>query len=489
MAVTGAVTLGRARAQEPDPPPIAPDPVVDSAPAAALAPLEEAGPAPGSPTIGLAAAVRMALERNFSLRGSSDDLQAARLRHAAARAEFYPKLTPRFDRFEAGNSVLELKGQQKLPWTGGTVAVRGELRSQALPDTPLTRGSELRVELTQPLLRGFGPTAAFYELTSSRRRKEGQERAYELDRQRLAVEVSSTFYQVLQQRALVSVSRQSLRRSESLEKASRARLEVGLVSKLDVFRAQLQAAQAREALLRAQSSLETALERFRLLLGLAATDALEPEAAALPEDLTDDLEPVDVLVARALSRRLDLAEQRDTVGDARRTASVARQSLLPQLDLRLGLVDRGFGPSYGDAWRRADRQYQFAFSTSYPLERATDLASKAVAELEVASRERALRSRELAVEAEVRAAVRELAQVRQSVELQRQAVEVAEQQHRLATLRYQRGLASNFDVVEAEESLVLARSALVSLLARYQVSRVDLLRLVGTLDVQQEFAP
>jgi outer membrane protein TolC len=68
-------------------------------------------------------------------------------------------------------------------------------------------------------------------------------------------------------------------------------------------------------------------------------------------------------------------------------------------------------------------------------------------------------------------------------------VDVAEQQHRLATLRYQRGLASNFDVVEAEESLVLARSALVSLLARYQVERVDLLRTLGTLDVEREFAP
>jgi outer membrane protein TolC len=89
----------------------------------------------------------------------------------------------------------------------------------------------------------------------------------------------------------------------------------------------------------------------------------------------------------------------------------------------------------------------------------------------------------------VRSSVRDLEQIRKSVDLQKTAVEVAQQQHRLATLRYQRGLASNFDVVEAEESLVLARSALVSLLARYQVERVDLLRTLGTLDVEREFAP
>jgi len=55
-------------------------------------------------------------------------------------------------------------------------------------------------------------------------------------------------------------------------------------------------------------------------------------------------------------------------------------------------------------------------------------------------------------------------------------------------LRYQRGLGSNFDVVDAEGSLVLARSALVGLLASYAVARLDLKRVVGSLDVDTEFA-
>jgi len=66
-------------------------------------------------------------------------------------------------------------------------------------------------------------------------------------------------------------------------------------------------------------------------------------------------------------------------------------------------------------------------------------------------------------------------------------VQVAEQQRRLATLRYQRGLASNFDVVDAEGSLVLARSALVNLLTSYQVARIELMRVTGGLDVDTEF--
>ena len=73
--------------------------------------------------------------------------------------------------------------------------------------------------------------------------------------------------------------------------------------------------------------------------------------------------------------------------------------------------------------------------------------------------------------------------------MQLQAVDVAEKQRRLAVLRYQRGLASNFDVVDAESNFVVARSSLVSLLTSYAVSRLELQRVTGTLSVDVEFAP
>jgi outer membrane protein TolC len=490
MSVVAVVVAGRIQAQEPPAPP-PPDPVVEAAlpdePASGAAePLE--GPPEGAVPISLAAAVGLALEGNFEVLSAADDVRAAELGYSARRADFFPKLTPTFDRF-GDDTAWGAELGQRLPWTGGSLVGGGVWQSRPEQPVPLARSSVVSLELRQPLLRGFGPNSTYFELRNSRRSREGRARSLERSRQRIAVEVTRAFYQVVEQRALLAVARQSLRRSESLQRASEARLAVGLVSKLDVFRAQLQAAQAQESMLRAQASLEDALERFRFLLGRPPDDALQPEAVSLPEQLPADVEPVAVLVPRALAHRLDLVESRDEVEDARRFSSVARQNLLPQLDLRVGWVGRGLGPSYGGAWRAADRQLTWGLETSFPLERSADRADRAVAEIQVAARERLLRQRELEIEAEVRRAVRDLDQIRKSVELQKAAREVAEQQHRLATLRYQRGLASNFDVVEAEESLVLARSALVSLLARYQVERVDLQRTLGTLDVERESAP
>ncbi|HEV7499230.1 MAG TPA: TolC family protein, partial [Vicinamibacteria bacterium] len=451
---------------------------------------EEALP-PGTPTITLAAAVATALERNFGVLNAADAVASSRLREGVTRAQFYPRVVPRYQR-SGDDSLFGLDAQQRLPWSGGTVTASALMHSTfegaTGPDiSPFPRTSDLRVVLTQPLLRGFGPNATFFDLRSSRRGREGQERQFELGRQRLAVDVARSYYQVIQQRQLQAVARQSLERSESLQRASQARLEVGLVSKLDVYRAELQASQAQDSMVRAEASLQAELERFRSLLGLSPVDPLQPESLALPRDLTDTLEPVEVLTQRALENRLDLIETRDEVGDAQRTASLARQNLLPQLDLNLGVTQFGNGPTFSSAIRSADRQVSVYLSTSYPLERSNEAASKAVADLDVASHERTLRQRQLDVEGEVRTAVRELERTRKSIELQKKGVEVAEQQRRLATLRYQRGLASNFDVVDAEGSLVVARSALVGLLTSYQVARVDLLRVTGELKVDTEF--
>ncbi|HUG52650.1 MAG TPA: TolC family protein [Vicinamibacteria bacterium] len=458
--------------------------------ALADAPLEAEAVPPGTPTITLAGAVTMALERNFSLLNSADAVTSSRLREGVARAQFYPKLTPRFQR-SGDDTSLALEAQQRVPWTGGTVTASANLRSfsDSADLGPFPRTSDMRLTVTQPLLRGFGPNASFYDLRLSRRSRESQERQFELGRQRLAVEVARSFFQVIQQRQLLGVARQSLDRSDKLRRASESRLQVGLVSKLDVYRAELQASQAEESMVRSEASLEAELERFRTLLGLAPTEPLQPEAADLPEDLGSPIEPVEVLTQRALDHRLDLKEAVDEVGDAERTASLARQNLLPQLDLNLGVSQIGTGTTFGNAFTAADRRVSVFLSTSYPLERSSEAANRAVARLDVTARERTLHQRRLELQAEVRGAVRELERLRKSIELQKKGVEVAEQQRRLATLRYQRGLASNFDVVDAEGSLVVARSALVGLLTSYQVAKVDLMRVTGTLDVDKEFAP
>jgi len=385
-------------------------------------------------------------------------------------------------------SEYSLSALQTIPWLGGHLEATGSLATQLTDDPLRARGSGMRLTLTQPLLRGFGPTATFNDLTLSRRARENQERTFELARQSLAVDVTSAFYEVAKQRQLLAVARQSFERNQLLQRASEARMAAGLASKLDVYRAELQVSYAQDAMVTAETQLETALENFRVLLGRTPTDPLEPELVALDGNIEVRLEPMPVLVERALAHRLELVESRAQIDDARRNASLARQNLLPQLDFKLGLTRLGYGSTFTNSIRdNLDRQFHVEFTTSYPIERSADRASKAVADLGVIAGERNFNQRRLEVEAEVRAQVRNIERILKSVELQKKGVELAAQQHRLATLRYQHGVASNFDVVEAEDKLVSARASLVSLVTDYHVARVRLLKVTGTLDLTQEF--
>jgi outer membrane protein len=490
LVVAAAVAAGAALS----PPDLPTDPEIgDEIPTAAAEPLVElVGPQPGTPVVDLLEAVAMALRSNYQLLGGVDLVRGARLGESAARAQFFPKLTPSFQRALTDTGAVaartfSLGAQQRVPWSNGTLEATGALRTDPLADPALGRASDLSLSLKQPLLRGFGPTASFREITLARRAREAQERAFVRQEQDLIVRVTASFYQVVRQRQLMTVARQSLDRSENLLRASEARMRAGLASKLDVYRAELSLSYAQTAMISAETELQTGLEDFRVLLGRNPMDAVEPAAVTLSEDehLQLRLEPLPVLVDRALANRLDLQETHDLVDDARRTASLARQNLLPQLDLTASMTRKGLGPSFGSSLGAlGDNRVEMFLSTSYPLERSSDRLSKALADMAVAASQRSFAQRRLEIEAEVRQAVRNLDRIVKNVELQRKGVDLAAQQHRLATLRYQRGIASNFDVVEAEEKLVAARAMLIGLLSDFQVARMGLDRVTGDLDVE-----
>ncbi len=447
-----------------------------------------AGPTPDAPTITLERAVQLAFERNFALLDSADAVSGARWQEKTARDDFLPSLTPHYQRDE-DRSVFGVDLAQRLPWLGGTLSANGWYTSEPGNDAPYTKTTNLRLVYTQPLLRGFGPTASLFDLRNARRERVSRERALALARQDVAIEVARAFYQVTASRQLLDVARQSLSRTEALLRASNARLEVGMASKLDVFRAEQQASQARYAMVSREGALASALEQLRALLALAPGDPVEPEATALPRLDAPEPERLELLLARALAQRLEIAEARDRVADARRAASYAEQNLLPQIDLDVSLTQLGYGGSFSDAWSAGDRQIHVSLGASYPLRQSSARASHALAQLQVGSRERALRQAELAVEQEVREALRQLHVIRKSVELQQTAIDVASRQRRLAVLRYERGLGTSFDVVEAEGDLVNARSILVQLLTSWAVARLELLRATAALDTETELAP
>jgi outer membrane protein TolC len=186
-------------------------------------------------------------------------------------------------------------------------------------------------------------------------------------------------------------------------------------------------------------------------------------------------------VQTALATRLDVREARDRIADARRGETVARWNLLPPVNLDLSYVKRGLGAS-SFALQPLFNGWHVGVSTSYSLDHSDQTAAAATAAVSSRAAERAAQDAERAATDEVRRAHRAWTRTASTVAIQTKAVALAEQQLKLAQIRYDTGVAGNFDVVDAENNLLQAQSGLVGAQVDRALAGLTLRRVTGTLD-------
>ena len=437
----------------------------------------------------LEGAVKLALINNLNLQTSVDSVEGSHISESLARSRFGIQVTPSYARGIGQEAVVDqrfgLEVSKLLPY-GTTVIGRYNI-DQASNYLGNYNNSNLSLGVTQPLLRGFGRKTTEYDLVNARRSLQSSERNLEVARQRLAVDIVSNYFNIVRHQGLVDVAEKSMERNRELLRASQARLEVGLASKLDVFRVELQLSHAGEALILRREAHELALDFLKFNMGLSPVDQvsveiIEPEY----EPVTFDL---DTLTSQAIANRVEVREERDRIHDADRSLSISRHNLLPELDLNLRYEQRGVGGSAYSGFVFPNSAFNALFSTRYPLDRSSEKASFARSQIDSNAARRSFKLLEYNIVKEVRAAARNLERTGKSILLQERNIDFAEKQLRLATLRYQRGLASNFDIIDAENNFIRARSNYVSLVADHHVAQIELKRVTGTLDLESEFAP
>ena len=113
-----------------------------------------------------------------------------------------------------------------------------------------------------------------------------------------------------------------------------------MATQLDVLRADLLASQADATLALQREALESSGDQLKILIG-RSPDVPLFIAGDLPDDAQPGVVPgppgppqtAEWFVTRALTSRPEALEARDRIGDAKRTAEVARWNLLPDINL------------------------------------------------------------------------------------------------------------------------------------------------------------
>jgi outer membrane protein len=443
---------------------------------------------PGVPILSLPEAVALALIQNDRLINMQDGVEQAQLSLRLARSNFRPKIVPNilgsFGQSDVSNQTYRVDVTQRF--VTGTELRAGLGASSERNQLGTYYNTDTTIALSQPLLRGFGRSVSRRSLSLAEARASDVVREQILSEQQVAVEVAASYYRIVSQKIMADVARKTVERSRTLLAASEAKLEVGKVSQLDVFRARQLVAQAEGQLLDTEAAVEEAMDQLRYLLGRGPEYLFDVEDKIPAET---EAVSVEVAVETALNHRLELLNAQAALAEAGRTVSYNRNQLLPQFDLNLALTRRDVADSLRTAFKFDKLDFATFFTISMPVDRTPQTIEYHNALIERDRRRREISLLKMRIVEGARRAVRQQARARQTLAVAEEAVEFAGKEVEVASLRYQRGLSNNLDVVNAEEAWLTARGRRVSLMVELAIARLQLRMVMGILDPRQDFAP
>lgn len=438
--------------------------------------------------------VRYGVAHSRDYRSRMEDVYLAALNVTLERHLFRPRpfaeVGAQFSRsgaeadYDAAFGVTSRAGvRQQLPFGGEIVASALVDFVDAL-DGNIQNGesAELALQASVPLLRGAG-LVNLEPLIASERELIYEIRSFESYRRTFAVDVASRYFSLLAARQ--SIRNRYLRYLSSIQLLARteALFAADIVDRLEVQRAQQQVLVSEDSLNQAEQAYESALDRFKLFLGMPIEQPLEivPVALDVPQP---DLENPPAVADLALRYRLDLQSARDRIADAKRQVSIAKNALLPDLELSA----RGrVGSDAGSPAARIsgdDADITAGIDLALPLDRLAERNNLRRSLINLERAQRGVEEAEQVVKADVRDSVRRLRTALTSLRIQRQGIEIARQRLDFANSSLLMGRSDNSrNAVEAQNALLEAQDAFEQAQADLQVAVLNFLLDTGTLRV------
>jgi len=395
-----------------------------------------------------------------------------------------------------------------------------------------TLASGFKFQLTQHLLQGFGfaPNNRFIRIAKNNR--EITDVAFRLQTITTVDQIENMYWDLVFAYENVRVQQESLAFAQKTLSDNQKQVQIGSLAPIEVVRAQSTVAADQQALTVAQTNLQlqqllmkNALSRTLVDPRLADAEVIPTSTVQLPSQ--EEIAPTQDLVNDALNHRAELAEARINLSNSEINIKAIRSSLLPSVDLFAYYGGSGLGGSQNPANLCANQSAEaqaegfcagpnpappfngatnipVAPNVSYgsalnqlvdstapdkgvgltlniPLRNRAAQATQVRSELEYRQAQMRLQQIENQVRIEVRNAQFAVQQNRASVESGQAAVRLGHESLEAEQKKFALGASTSTLVLQNESALATAESTLVSAMAAYEKSRVELDRATGLL--------
>ena len=405
--------------------------------------------------LSLKEAVETALERSASIHSAREGMKGADYLRRAAFTDFLPTFRTEYD-FTYLNKAPSIR----FGLTDTRVGTRSNYGWTTGMDQPVFTGGSLYWSYRLAQL-GVDLSKVFFELVKND----------------LVLRVKEAYFTILKAEKFQEVAVQAVQQLESHLRISKAFYDVGIIPKNDLLQTQVQMAQARQNLTKAEVELAIAKAAFNTLLrrDVDMEVKLEDMLEYRPMEVT-----FEECLAKARKNRPELKEAELNVKRAENEVKLARSQYFPTLGFSGNYERVGDDPGVSgsrfedkDSWNITAYArwtfWQWGKKRQLVREKETRLVQAEDARVQV----------EDGISLEVKDAHLRLREAREKIEVAKTAIAQAEENYRMNFERYKEQVATSTDVLDAQTLLTQARSNYYNALSDFNIARANLERAMG----------
>ncbi len=431
---------------------------------------------PAPPKLSVTAAINMALVQNVDLKSSADSqaTAASRLKIAELNTSYSVGSLVNLDHSPARN-LTNSSVFSSLTYTGSSGATaRADV-------TPVGNGDErggVGLTLRQPLIAKKGALSdKGDQILSARSAVRTSDYGLFQTRQSTVIGVIDAYYNAVLEREQVKVEESAMNLAVEVAEATRKREAAGLVTGMEVSRADINVARTKNTLNLQQSTAQGALDS--LMISIGSGIGQKPELVDMIPETLPEVPTLEKAQELAAANRTEIRAFDDRIAEQERDLLIRNDEFRPALDAvahyNTSNSDTGFisGSMFDQA------RSIVGVELTLPLDQRVIRQNRdtSARSLQLLKEQRTFRLEEIAEQ--IRNAYRGYAAAKISLDIYSQNLAVAEKGIYLAQRLVDEGEGSNRDILDAQQALTDVQGGMLSARAKLYLACIRLKLAMG----------
>lgn len=424
--------------------------------------------------------VSLALRTNRNLSVVANLLESRKIAVDSIRSEFDIKLHPAVNAgvsdgdaaFGAGGRLTQ-KMENGISWTV----------SPGIEHSDESYSGRVGVALDLPLLRGRGKDVAMDALHSNRFSYRTAQRNFYQSRVNLVVSTVGAVYEIVKQKRYIDLYEQKLAQMQHYARTDKIKEKTGLSTPMDLYRTQIRIKNIEDSLSIARNSLLNAEDSLKRFLSLPPEQPIDITAPIVCEAVSIS---ADKAIHAALEKRVEIEQVEDELKEVKRKTGIAKQNLLPQLDLVMGYKRYNHLDSLSGIHELDEDRWSINFVSETDWARTSEKATYSQSLINIRNAKLTIESKIDDIKIEVRSQMESMKKALEQIRIREEQIHQAQGKRELAIVKYNHGMTDNFDLIEADTEIVQARINLLNAQTDYILGTYRLRSVLGTLIERQD---